>query len=458
MRHNHARLIFILSVFLFSLVSLNFAKIVSKSNQNTNRISEKTNLAAAVEEIGKVLPGTSQTYYYKFYLKDSSAASNITTTNQTDVSKITGANVTVTNKSSFHCGESGSDYTFAELDGYYKLICQEAGEMKLSISKSGYNTKSTSISQYNGEIPTIYLTKATPKPAPPPPPETIKNVNLPTKFKEAGSETTDLSQIPDPVKVDNLTLDTKQGKIKFVESVDLSATEVKDKFKELDKYVKLDQVGVIAVDSTSLPVLNKKANLTMKTLPFIKTPRIFVDGKENKEVVTNIKYKDGVLTFDAAHFSTFTVVPTVGINEPANNFETKDKSITLRGSVSDPTASVSAKLNNKDLGKLQVATESGVFKKDIELTEGMNKIIITALAATGATASATISGTLLKSASNLPLYFLLSVLALIAAFGVVASVKFLSKKMKKNLTEDQKKTEDIDVNQDTSKDQDTEDK
>ncbi len=449
MQHNHARLIFILSIFLFSLVSLNFAKIASNTNQQANKTSEKKNLAEAVEEIGRVLPGTSQTYYYKFYLKDSSAASNITTTNQTDTSKISGATVTVTNKSSFHCGDSGSDYTFAELDSYYKLICQEAGEMKLAISKSGYTTRYTSISNYSGEIPTIYLTKATPKP-PPAPPETIKNVNLPSKFKEAGSETTELSQVADPAKVDNLTLDTKLGKIKYAESVDLSASEVKDKFKELDKYVKIEQAGVIAVDSTSLPVLNKKANVTMKSLNFLKTPRVFVDGKENKEVVSNIRYANGVLTFDVTHFSTFTVAPTVGINEPANNFETKEKTVTLRGSVSDPTATVSAKLNNKDLGKLKVATDSGIFQKEIELSEGLNKLVVSALSSTGATSSATISGTLLKTASKLPLYFLLSVLAVIAAFSAVSSIKFMSKKMQKNIAEDQKKSVESEENSNDS--------
>ncbi len=432
MKHQHARYIFILSVFLFSLVSLNFATIASNSTQKSDLVSERQNLAAAIEEIGKVLPGDSQTYYYKFYLKDSSAASNITSSSQTDSSKISGATVTITNKSSFHCGDSGSNYTFAEVDSYYKIICQEAGEMKLTISKSGYNTKSTSISQYDGDIPTIYLTKATPKVVAPPP-ETIKNVKLPSKFKEAGSETTDLSKITNPAKVDNLILDSSKAKIKYSESVDLSSTEVRDKFKELDKYVNLEKVGVIAVDSTSLPVLNKKANLTMKTLPFIKTPKVFVDGKENKNVVTNVQYKDGVLTFDVSHFSTFTVVPTIGINEPANNFETKEKTVTLRGSVSDPTASVSAKLNNKDLGKLQVATDSGIFKKEVQLADGLNKIVISALSANGATASATVSGTLLNIASKLPVYLVLAVLAAVAAFGVVVSMKFMRKKLQRKL-------------------------
>jgi hypothetical protein len=40
----------------------------------------------------------------------------------------------------------------------------------------------------------------------------------------------------------------------------------------------------------------------MKNLGFVQTPRVLVDGKEDKSVVSNLKYKDRTLTFDAAHF------------------------------------------------------------------------------------------------------------------------------------------------------------
>jgi hypothetical protein len=151
-------------------------------------------------------------------------------------------------------------------------------------------------------------------------------------------------------------------------------------------------------------------------------------------------------------------VPTIGINEPANNFETKEKTVKLRGSVADPTASVSAKLNGKDLGKLTVATDSGVFQKEIELVEGLNKIVVNALSVNGATSSATISGTLLKGINNLAMYLLLTVLALVAAFGVLISVKFMSKKLKKNLDGQTNKTEDSETKPSGNQDQPTETK
>lgn len=425
-----APLILGLSIFLLLVTILDFFKVANiKPAEETSR---KTDLVAVINDLGRVLPGgTGGTYYYKFYLKDS-AAKQITSQGEDTSSYISGATIKVNNKSSFTCGEGGNNYTFTYQETYYKLICNETATMNITISKSGYNTKTTNLSYYQGEIPTITLTKASPKPPPPPPPppalETIKNVSLPTEFKEAGSETTDLAKIADTTKVEDLTLDSKKHRVKFKETVDLSATDTKDKFKELDKYVIVDQTGVLTLDSLSLPALNKTATVTMKGLTFVKTPKILVDGKEDKTVVSNIQYRDGVLTFDVTHFSTFTAAPTVGINEPANNFETNNKKVTLKGTVSDPTASVSAKLNTRSLGALKVAT-NGAFQKEIALDEGENKLTVSALALNGATAAATISGTLLKAAglNLMPYYLVLLVLAAIAAFGIVYARKKMMK-------------------------------
>ena len=162
----------------------------------------------------------------------------------------------------------------------------------------------------------------------------------------------------------------------------------------------------------------------MKNLPFLKTPKVHVDGKEDKTVVSNIKYEKGTLTFDVTHFSIFTAVPTVEIKEPKDGFETNDEKATLRGVVSDPTASVSARLNNKDLGKLKVATASGEFSGEVSLAEGVNKLIVSALSNNGAVAVASVSGSLVAAKiSNALVYLLLFVLAMVAAYGIVYSVK-----------------------------------
>lgn len=418
--------VLILSVFLFSLVTIDFFKLQNISGE-PQTLGEKTNLVDKANEIGRVLgdvlPGsTGSTYYYKFYLKDQTGTA-ITSQENSDKALIKGATVSVTNKSSFTCGDGGTNYSFAEYDGLYKILCNESATMQIRISKSGYSTKNTSLSVYNGEIPTIYLSRYV-APPPPPPPETIKDVKLPGEFSETGGST-NLAAISDPTNVTDLTLDTNSSTIKFKEAVNLADSTVKDKFKELNKYVKADQKGVVGVDSVNLPVLNKKATITMKSLAFVKQPKVLVDGKEDKSVVSNIVYKDGTLTFDVTHFSTFTAVPTIEIKEPVNNFETKTKKLTLRGSVSDPTASVSAKLNNQDLGKLEVATQSGEFKKEIELSVGKNNIVVSALTSNLATVSASVSATLIKSTNLAFMYLLLLILLAFSAYGIFAGLKKL---------------------------------
>ena len=74
--------------------------------------------------------------------------------------------------------------------------------------------------------------------------------------------------------------------------------------------------GLISVDADSFPGLNKSASLVMKALNFTKAPLIFMaSGFENtangalcpETVCTNITYdvSNGILRFDAAHFTTF---------------------------------------------------------------------------------------------------------------------------------------------------------
>ncbi len=79
------------------------------------------------------------------------------------------------------------------------------------------------------------------------------------------------------------------------------------------------------------------------------------------------------------------------------------------------------------MGKLEVSTTSGEFKKEIELEDGENKIVVNALGATLATASASVAGTLLKPDNYAFLYLMLLILAGIAGFGIVYGVKRMRK-------------------------------
>lgn len=234
-----ARLGIASSLLLLVLVVVDFTLV-------SNQKSEKN-------EKGQVLTSeSSPSQHYKFYLKDSNVLPGSTESKSNEY--LTGAAVSVTNTGVFRCGEGGASYKFVEYDGLYKIICQESATMNIKISKSGYQTKYTSLPPYSGTIPIITLAKYVPPPAVPA--ETIKDILLPSDFKEAGSATTDLKSVSDTTKVENLTLDTKFGTIKFKEAVDLSASDTKEKFKKLNEYVETN-VGKIAVDSVSLPVLGR---------------------------------------------------------------------------------------------------------------------------------------------------------------------------------------------------------
>ena len=415
MSEKYARLFFLLPLLLLTLVGLNVISLNSDPSEQTD-----TKIAASLQgEKGEVLPGSTSTYYYKFYLKDASVLGAVLPgSTSPDGAFISGANIAILNQSSFHCGDSGSNYTFEYYSGLYKLICQEAGTMQLEISNSGYETKYVSLAYYQGEISTITLSKYIPPP--PPTPETIKDVKLPNIFSQSEG-TTDLSKISDPAKVNDLTLGTKKALIKFKEAVDLSSDLVRDKFKTLDKYVNMDATGIVGLDSVALPNLNKKANVQMKGLPWLEQPRVLVNGKEDKKIVSNISYSKGVLSFDVTSFSTFKAAPTVRIEEPANNFQAEKSQVILRGKVTDPTASVSATLNNKNLGNLKVATTSGKFITNLNLVEGINKVVINALSANGATASAKIAGTFIPASevNSLVIYLVLGLLTLIALVAMV---------------------------------------
>lgn len=443
MLKHHARLLFIVSVLLLAIVTLDFVQVGGKNTNQTPVNNAKTNVTQAVDQIGKVLASCSPCLIIEFYLKDAS-----------DNSFISGATVNLQTRDPFdfpywnfteYCKSLGCIYSLdAGGDGGVLKVGQSFPDtVQISISKTGYDSKTALIHTGNTTVDTAYLDKvAIVAPAIPVPAtttvkkttsvktvETIKDVLLPAEFKAPGSETTDLSKITDSTKVPDLEIDSSLNSIKFTENVDLSSTDTKDKFKELDKYVTIKIPGVISIDSLSLPVLNKRATLTMRGLKFVKTPRVLVNGKDDPTVVTIKSYKDGVLVFDVTHFSTFTAAPTVGINEPADNFETSNKTVTLKGTVSDPNATVSATLNNKDLGKLKIASSSGEFSTDATLDEGLNKIVVSALAATGITAVASVSGTLIKAATtNIGAYLILFILALIAGFGLVYSGKHLMKK------------------------------
>ena len=307
-------------------------------------------------------------------------------------------------------GEPGWNYSFYGWDGthhdyygYHTIVCwtkpgqSVPSRINVSVSKDAYQTKTLDVNPLDtiylnkvaSSLPSSKTTKTTTVT------ETIKNIALPSVFTAAGSTTTNLAGIADPKNVTNLTFDVVgKNKVVFSDPVDLSSSGTKDLFKQLDQYVNMSHLGILEINSGAMPMLaNKKATISMSNLPFVEKPDILMDGKPpTNKVVSNITYKNKISSFNVIGFSKYEVIPKLTIIEPSSGFVSEKKEITLRGKITDPTATVSAKLNGISLGKLKVATASGEFSTNLKLAKGTNSIRVEALSKFGpplvATASA----------------------------------------------------------------------
>ena len=157
----------------------------------------------------------------------------------------------------------------------------------------------------------------------------------------------------------------------------------------------------------------------MFNLPFVSTPKVLVDGKIDPKAVSGIKYSKGTLTFNVLHFTKFEAVPTLEVLEPERGFTVNKSNITLKGKVTDPTASVSAKLNGKDLGKLKIATVSGQFSKNLTFIKGNNTIVVSAVSKFGPPLVATVSGVFKPQPITAAIVLVGSAVLVVILIGVV---------------------------------------
>jgi hypothetical protein len=402
MNSAHKWLIAGLSLFLIFYSSFVVWYYFEKSSVPTSQPNLAQNVS---DQGGKVLAGGAPNI--SLYLKDASTQTFI------DNALVT---LTSPRDSIDYCLPSWT-FGFSANDHSYWMLCaanpgqQLPPQITITISKDGYQTKTAAITydNYLYDGGTIYLDKvtgtassnnvtntasskktttATTKN------ETIKNVSLPSVFTAVGSTTTNLANVTDPKNVTNLTLDVVgKSKVVFSDSVDLSTTTAKELFEQLDSYVRMKPTGVVAIDSSVLSMLaNKRASISMFNLPFVDKPDILVNGKlATSKIVSNTTYKNKTLSFNVTGFSQYEAVPKLTIIEPKNGLETSKQEITLTGKITDPTATVSAKLNGQPLGKLKVATASGEFSTTLNLTKGTNNIRVEALSKFGPPLAATAS-------------------------------------------------------------------
>ena len=143
----------------------------------------------------------------------------------------------------------------------------------------------------------------------------VESIDRP-KTDKFDEETTDLSEYSEEelTSVPEFTLQKGNAKIKFLENIDLSSAA------DLENNIIL-QDKLIALNSPELPALNKPARLTFYNTGFTQNPVIYyasgftadagsVDEICPPEVCYGLQYENGVLSFTAAHFTTYVVRET----------------------------------------------------------------------------------------------------------------------------------------------------
>jgi len=308
---------------------------------------------------------------------------------------------------------SGIEHIVETVEDFYMVVYDydaDVSSYSVTASAPGYQPQTKTISEISSETWCCIITytasfalskTSTSPPSSPPPSGSSVNVNtgagsgsattadttpvslsefqqikLPAQFVGSGSTTTDLSKVTDHQKVENFTLDVPgKNKIVFGEALDLSTTSTSNALKELDKYVKLDTIGIIELNSSLLPALNKKATLTISGLSFVSTPEILINGaKDTQNIVSNVKYEGGILTFDIAHFTRFTASPKLELISPTKT-TIRDLYSIIWARISDPGAVVTGEFNGIKLAKITPDQKTGEFSlKKLAFNEGKNTL------------------------------------------------------------------------------------
>lgn len=141
---------------------------------------------------------------------------------------------------------------------------------------------------------------------------TVESIDRP-RTDSFDKGTTNLSEYSEEelTSISEFTIQKGHAQIKFLENVDLSSTT------DLENNLLLEN-NKIALNTPELPALNKPARITFYNVQFTQNPVIYYsegfaeDANEicPPELCYNIKYENNVLSFTAAHFTTYIIRET----------------------------------------------------------------------------------------------------------------------------------------------------
>ena len=177
---------------------------------------------------------------------------------------------------------------------------------------------------------------------------------------DEGMETTNILNEADWHNIDSLTFDNARGKIVFGESVDFMSRSFMVFMDTFPDHIQMSE-NAIRFDASLVEDLRTMgAVITMKNVSNFANPTILVDGEiDNDGVVSAMVYDatNNTLTFNAAHFTTFTAVESSSVVSAPEINKTN-----VRRFVSK---------NNKERLRLVVYGRS--FEKDVDVKIGSRK-------------------------------------------------------------------------------------
>lgn len=255
-------------------------------------------------------------------------------------------------------------------------------------------------------------------PASTPTVDSINDVKLnDSLFYFEGSQTTRLSDIEDPEHVEDFTLDFRGvGYIEWTEEIDLSTPEAIAALQNLNKYVEYDEYYFFIYIEFWI-IWEVPLEITFYDFEAVAPPTIVKDGKpiDTQAIIATPSKSPTAspkknVTFKAESGGKYTIQH--GINLESQE-KTSDETYVVRGTVSDPKATVNLTLNGQSIeGPVAVDPKTGIFEKTVSLILGHNAIAATATSPTGPVTPDDLSVTYDKAGSLL--WIILVIIAILA--------------------------------------------
>jgi len=207
----------------------------------------------------------------------------------------------------------------------------------------------------------------------------ISYSTLPDIFLSDSSETTTLSNLTltKASSVSDFTIEIKEnGKIRFIEPVDLSNRELLYRFNRLDQYVKIEN-GKVKIDIEFLPQLDKKAIVKLYNIKLLQKPEIISSDGLSVIDQNKILLNDNVLTFETDGFSSYMVKPQFNFKLPPKSHE--NDFFTLRGHTSDLSAQIKIYSEEVEINTEVTIDKHGNFSTQIPLQNKENnyRLVVT---------------------------------------------------------------------------------